>query len=168
MLNFHLVGTMTLAIVSCVLVRLGSHRLNDVLGAHRIDMAAGFDTFHRFMVVAACIILCGIPIMLVNVLTDGDPMTDRLAMCGLYGLLLYFVLNIFNRKIILTSTGIVTRTALGKVYAISNQEFLGARTDKRMKRVGAVCFVTPRHRVIIDEQMPNYHVVVAELQRRAG
>lgn len=167
-LNFLLVATVTFAIVSAVLVRMGSRRLNDVLGAHRIDMTAGFDTFHRFMVVAACFILCGIPVLLANVLTEGDPMTDRLAMCGVYGLLLYFVLNIFNRKILLTSSGIVTRTALGKVLAISNQEFLGARMDKRMKRVGSVCFVTPRHRVNIDEQMENYHVVVAELQRRAG
>lgn len=167
-LNFLLVGTMTLAIVSAVLVRIGSRRLNDVLGTHRIDMTAGFDTFHRFMVVAACFILCGIPVLLADVLTEGDPVTDRLAMCGVYGLLLYFVLNIFNRKVILTSTGIVTRTALGKVLAVSNQELLGARMDKRMKRVGSVCFVTPRHRVIIDEQMENYHLVVAELQRRAG
>ena len=87
-------------------------------------------------------------------------------MCGLYGLLLYFVLNIFNRKIILTSTGIVTRTALGKVVAISNQEFLGARIDKRVAPIRAVCFTTRRHRVMVDEQMPNYHTVVAELQRR--
>ena len=168
MLNFLLVATLTLAIVSAVLVRRGSRRLNSVLDAHRIDMTAGFRTFHRFMVLAACFILCGIPVLLVNVLTEGDPVTDRLAMCGVYGLLLYFVLSIFNRKIILTSTGIITRTALGKVLAISNQEFLGARMDKRMKRVGAVCFVTPRHRVIIDEQMENYHMVVAELRRRAG
>ncbi|UVW28522.1 hypothetical protein [Massilia sp. H6] len=168
MQNFLLAGTAALAIVSFLLVGVGSQRLGRVLGAQQVDMTAGFDTFHRSMVVAACVVLCGIPVLLVNILTDGDPLSDRLAMCGLYSLLLYFVLNIFNRKIILTSSGIVTRTALGKVLAVSNQEFLGARMDKRMKRIGAVCFVTPRHRVIIDEQMENYHMVVAELQRRAG
>lgn len=168
MLNFLLVSTVTLAIVSSVLVGVAARRLNIVLSAHRIDMTAGFDTFHRFMVVTACIILCGIPIMLANVLTDGDPVTDTISMCGFYGLLLYFVLNIFNRKIILTSSGIVARTALGKVYSINNQDFLGARMDKRVAPIRAMCFTARRHRVIIDEQMLNYHMVVVELQRRAG
>ena len=167
MLNFLLVCTITLAIVSAVLVGAGARHLNHVLGKHKIEMTAGFESFHRCMVVAACIILCGIPMMLVNVLTDGDPVTDRLAMCGLYGLVLFFILNIFNRKIILTSSGIVARTALGKVYVIGNQEFAGARMDKRTAPIRAVCFTTRQHRVIIDEQMLNFHLMVVELQRRA-
>lgn len=118
------------------------------------------------MVITACIILCGIPLALVNVLTDGNPVVDVIAMGGLYLLLLYFVLNIFNRKIFVTSSGIAARTALGRMVWLSNHELANARMSKRVVLIRATCFSTPQHRVLIDEQMLNYHMVVAELQRR--
>lgn len=168
MFDFLLACTLALTAIGGFFVFLGSRNLKKLVDGHKVDMTAQFSEFHKFMTVSACVIICGIPLMLINVLTEGNPVTDMIAMVGIYLLLLYFILNIFNRKVILTGSGIVIITAFGSGYAISNAEFIGARSGNKGMPIRASYFTTTRGRVTVDEQMMNFHLVVAELRRRAS
>ncbi|MEH6437185.1 hypothetical protein [Massilia sp. DD77] len=168
MFDFLLAGTVLVAAIGFVGVLNGARNTRILTAGHEIDIQAGFGEFHKFMTIFCYLVVCGIPLALFNILKDGDPVTDMMAMTGIYLLLLYFILSIFNRKVILTARGAIEIDLFGNGRAIGNEDLAGARLQKKTLPIRAARFTTRHSHITVDEQMINYHQVVAELRNRAS